>query len=415
MTWELGIAILALLIAIAALLGGLSNRRAIQEIRRENRKNRFSISSRLPSGALNEQTGPPYVIYNPTKVADWDYLRKLMARAAADASLPEPVWVRTTPEDTGAGQTARAIAAGASVVIAAGGDGTVRAVAEGLIDSDIPLGLLPVGTGNILARNLDLPLGNPREMAIIALTGHNRVIDVGRIRITQPEEAHTSVRPDLAALEADLAKPERTRTRAQMEVAAQEAAAKDNVPYARDGEHIFVANAGIGFDAALIEEADGQDLKSKVGWLAYVKAAIPHLFADKMNAVITTPKLQEGITTEARSVMFLNCGELIAGVTIDPGTKFDDGWLELAVLDTRGGIIGWADLVRRLGLQGMGIKRVDIPGVSSVGDFNVHRISECTVITDAVHPVQADGDMLGYAREISAQIIPNALHVRVRN
>lgn len=76
-----------------------------------------------------EGLGAVVVIYNPSKVVDYNELKKVLAEAAGDAGLPEPVWLATSVEDPGAGQTRQAIAMKPSVVIAAGGDGTVRQVA----------------------------------------------------------------------------------------------------------------------------------------------------------------------------------------------------------------------------------------------------------------------------------------------
>lgn len=127
-------------------------------------------------------------MYNPTKNADFDYLKTTLARIAADAALPEPVWLPTTADDPGAGQTRQALEMGASVVIAAGGDGTVRNVGEVLAGTGTPLGLLPVGTGNLLARNLSLPFASPHRMALIALTGRESAIDVGWLKIVPHAE-----------------------------------------------------------------------------------------------------------------------------------------------------------------------------------------------------------------------------------
>lgn len=390
MSWTSSIAVIALLVAICALVLSVLNYRRILNLRLENRRTRASSTGLLPKPPDEESVGQPYVIYNPTKSADWDDLKSKLAAAAADASLPEPVWLETTADDPGTGQTKQAIEAGASVVIAAGGDGTVRTVSEALTGSQTPLGLLPLGTGNVLARNLNLPLDDVKQMAIIALTGKARPMDVGILVIDEPDAALTANVEAMGLPEdKELAKP---------------------------GEYPFVVNAGIGFDAAIMDEADANsELKAKLGWVAYVKAAVPHLLAPKMKATISVGNNKQSLTTDARSVMLLNGGELVGGVVLEPGAKLDDGWLELAVMDTRGGLIGWADLVRRIGLKGIGVKNVDLPGIQPTGDMDVHRISECHVSTDSFNPVQVDGDVLGYASEFDIRLEPLSLLVRVRD
>src|SRR5690606_41795761 len=118
-------------------------------------------------------TGARAVVFHHSKGTDGARLRRRVAELAAEPALPEPLWLETTVEDPGAGQVRTALARGASVVIAAGGDGTVRAVAEGLAGTDTPMGVLPLGTGNLLARNLDVPLTGYRDMVTTALTGRD--------------------------------------------------------------------------------------------------------------------------------------------------------------------------------------------------------------------------------------------------
>ena len=118
------------------------------------------------------------VIYNPTKV-DLEKLRVAVEAAEALGGWRTSLWLPTAENDPGSGQARRAAGEGVDVVLAAGGDGTVRAVAETLRGSTTALALLPSGTGNILARNLGLPLTHLDESVQTAFTGVDRQIDVG--------------------------------------------------------------------------------------------------------------------------------------------------------------------------------------------------------------------------------------------
>jgi diacylglycerol kinase family enzyme len=96
------------------------------------------------------------VIYNPTKVSD--QFRLLVTNRLERDGWADTLWLETSADDPGRGMTKEAVAAQVDLVIGAGGDGTVRVVADGLAGSGIPMGLVPAGTANLLARNLDLPL-----------------------------------------------------------------------------------------------------------------------------------------------------------------------------------------------------------------------------------------------------------------
>jgi diacylglycerol kinase (ATP) len=107
--------------------------------------------TRTPTASVNEPApvaeGPQRValVLNPSKLQA-DVTRVLVEEACADAGWEPPLILETTIEDPGTGQASQAIHAGADVVIAAGGDGTVRAVAQALAHQPAALGLLPLGT-----------------------------------------------------------------------------------------------------------------------------------------------------------------------------------------------------------------------------------------------------------------------------
>src|SRR6185437_8952678 len=174
----------------------------------------------------SEQAAYAAVVYNPVKV-DVAHVKAAVRTAATHAGWREPLWLETTEEEEGQAQTRQALEQGATLVVAAGGDGTVRAVAEALRGSDASLGILPSGTGNLLARNLDLPLTDLDEACTIAFAGEDRPIDIGIASLTRAD--------------------------------------------GDDSEHAFLVMAGLGIDAAMIANTKST-LKRRFGWLAYVES-----------------------------------------------------------------------------------------------------------------------------------------------
>ncbi|HEY3006823.1 MAG TPA: phosphatase PAP2 family protein [Micromonosporaceae bacterium] len=216
------------------------------------------------------------VVVNPTKLARPRATRTEMEAALASADWAEPTWLETTPDDPGAGQARQAIAAGVEVVFALGGDGTVRACAGSLADTDVALAVVPFGTGNLLATNLRLPPRVPEAVAT-ATTHHRRHLDIGLV----------------------------------------------------DGR-CFTVMAGMGLDAEMIHDAP-ERLKTRVGWLAYAAAAAKHLCTRPMRVDISldhAPVLRR----DARMVLIGNVGRLQGGVSLLPDASPTDGMLDVALL-----------------------------------------------------------------------------------
>ena len=94
-------------------------------------------------------------------------------------------WWETSEDDPGQGMAGEAVAAGAELIIVAGGDGTVRAVAERLADmsAGAQLGIVPLGTGNLLARNLEVPIDDVPAAFVRAFDGEAQPVDVGWVEV----------------------------------------------------------------------------------------------------------------------------------------------------------------------------------------------------------------------------------------
>ena len=122
------------------------------------------------------------VVFNPAKLS----AAKLEALRAQVARQEESLgWGATTWHETSANEDERASreasASHPALIVVAGGDGTVRTVAEHV--HGIPLGVVPLGSGNLLARNLGLPLNDRTEAVRIAFHGADRRIDVAMFRV----------------------------------------------------------------------------------------------------------------------------------------------------------------------------------------------------------------------------------------
>ncbi len=378
MSWEQWVALVAGVLALAAVGLGLW---VWQQQRR--------IRARLDGAAAAvAETGTPQArgqlvafVANPSK-PDVAALRAAVRRAAAEQYLPEPLWLETTVEDPGVGQAREAVARGADLVVAVGGDGTVRAVAEALAGTDVPMGLMPLGTGNLLARNLDVPLNDPLAAMQLALDGQDKRIDVGWLRVLRWER----------------------------DIDDEVAEAADDAPDDSDEprDHIFLVIAGLGFDAAMVADAD-DDLKARMGWIAYFVAGVRHLHGRRLKVRLRLDE-RPAQQVRVRSLLFGNCGRLPGGITLLPDAVIDDGILDIAAIDTRGGIAGWAQLFGEVVLQGVGVRN-DLP--NKIGRIDHARAREVRAVVAGGEHVQVDGDIVGRAREVTARVDPGALVVRV--
>jgi len=224
------------------------------------------------------------VVVNPTKLDDDEAFRKSVRRVMDDHGWDEPLWLETTAEDPGRGQAESAVSAGVDLVLACGGDGTVTACAEGIAGTGVPLAIIPMGTGNLLARNLGLPTGLDEALAV-ALGGVQQPIDAGRVNGT-----------------------------------------------------LFVVMAGLGLDARMLSGAS-EPLKKQLGWVAYAISAVRHL-GDRPVRVTVSADGGRRRRMRASALVVGNVGWLRGGLPLLPDARPDDGMLDAVVL-IAGGPARW--------------------------------------------------------------------------
>ena len=198
----------------------------------------------------------------------------------ADVGFEKVSWTSIDRGRAATPAARRAVEKGASRVLVAGGDGTVRAAIQALAGTGVPLAVFPAGTANLFAGALGLPTA-PTDVAAAVRSGVTRSIDT-----------------------------------------------------ARCNEYTFAVMAGTGLDAMMIDDAD--DAKDRLGTLAYVRAGIHaarHREPFHARVRVDGEDVFEG---DATCVLVGNMGELKAGVSAFPDARPDDGLLDVAVVTARG-------------------------------------------------------------------------------
>jgi diacylglycerol kinase (ATP) len=204
--------------------------------------------------------------------------------------VERPLWFEVPKSKKAPKRVREALDEGAELIFAWGGDGTVQRCLDVMAGTGATLAVVPAGTANLFASNLDIPQ-NIAEAVRIGLHGMRREIDVGRI----------------------------------------------------EGER-FGVMAGAGLDARMIRDADGT-LKDRLGRLAYVWTGVKNARASTFRAQIAVDGSQwyEG---EASLVLAGNLGEVFAGVEAFEDASPDDGELELGVVRAEG-LVEWARTAAR--------------------------------------------------------------------
>lgn len=307
------------------------------------------------------------LVFNPVKV-DERMLRGILIDESRGAGWAPPTFHPTTVEDAGQAATRMALDGGAAAVLVAGGDGTVRAVSEAMAGTEVPLAIIPSGTGNLLARNLRLPLAEPETMIRAVFEGDRHPIDIGWAHLTRDDGV--------------------------------------------EEKHGFVVLAGIGLDAHMIANTR-DDLKKTVGWVAYVEGAaraLPRAAPFRVMYQIDEGRLH---TAKAQSMLFANCGELPGGISLIPDASIKDGVLDVALIQPAG-VLGWLGVWRKIWWDNSVLRRsragrrvLERRGTDSSVRYIRGSVAEAA--SPSAVPIELDGDEFGLALRIRCRINEGAL------
>jgi diacylglycerol kinase family enzyme len=310
----------------------------------------------------SDASGRPLIVVNPTA----SKLAHERRRGGIVASVVSAVRARTgrdpIVEDSSreAAAIALAAASGSPLVAVVGGDGTIREAATALAGTDVPLAIVPAGTGNAFAAEL----GVPRRLAgAIALIEHGRPqrVDLGRATWG------TAPGPDSPAA----------------------------------GSSAFVVACGMGFDARVMARASSAD-KRRLGFAAYVLAAVgeaarPHPARFRIDVDGDVHSV-EGLV-----VLVANCGQIVPGL-VGPREPIDptDGLLDVIVVSGPG-LVG--------GLVGAAEALLNVGPAPHAGSRSMRlRARRVRVSADPPEPVEIDGDA-HRAGWLEAKVQPGAVTI----
>lgn len=301
------------------------------------------------------------VIYNPQKIT-LAQIKKPFQKLSF-----EPTFIATDKTSQGAKAAKTALADGNKKILVAGGDGTLRRVVQELAGSSAAIGILPMGTGNILARNLKLPLTLDAAVKR-AVTGKPYEIDLGQARV---------IRND-GSLE----------------------------------EYLFTGIAGIGMDARLMQNTQ-PELKKRIGWIAYIEGGIRSLPLkfEKFDVSLN----DQTRTLKSYSLLVGNVGLLPGAISMMPDARLDDGQLDMAAIGPRR-IWNWIDFFSRITWQNQVVRPLALGRKWMDATANVktlENLSSSRIRIRPHHPapIQLDGDPMGEVIEVEFAIKQKALKV----
>jgi len=266
----------------------------------------------------------------------------------ADYGIHAPLWHEMEKSREAPALARQAIADGAKLLFIWGGDGTVQRCLDAVAGQDVTLAIVPAGTANLLAVNLGIPNDVPSAVRI-GLFGDRRVLDVGVL----------------------------------------------------NGKR-FGVMAGVGFDAHMMQIADGE-LKDRYGQLAYVWAAIRSTRIPSRTVTIDIDG-SAWFRGRASGILLGQMGTLTGGLVAFPDASPDDGQLEVAVIMAERAI-EWVRILVRL--------IVGHPERSTL--TRTTRGSTVDITLDRSTPYELDGGARKPKKRLRASVETGAITVSVPN
>lgn len=281
------------------------------------------------------------VIVNPVTKANVERIVRQLRIAAPKGVELDIHW---TEHAEHGGALAYSLRNEAAIMVAVGGDGTVAEIAAAIRGTHTLLGIIPGGSTNIIARELGIPVHPDRAIALLFKEHTVRTLDVGLC-----------------------------------------------------GPRAFLHMAGAGFDSELLD-LTSSDLKRKVGWMAYLPAAVAALRTLPVRYTIRTPDTEINVVSPL--VLIANGGSIIhPRFRLHSGIRKDDGLLDVLVITATTPV----ELARVLGrLATMNLER---------SPYLIHlKTTEVSVSATITVPVELDGDVVTQT-PATFVIDPAAIHV----
>jgi diacylglycerol kinase (ATP) len=198
----------------------------------------------------------------------------------ASAGITEPLWFEVPKSRMAPKRVQKAIEHGATLIFVWGGDGMVQRCVDAMVGSQAVLAIVPAGTANLFASNLQIPK-DIGEAVHLGLNGRRHKFDVGRV----------------------------------------------------NGEH-FAVMAGAGLDALMIRDADGS-LKDRLGRVAYILTGAKNISAQPVGTRVRLDG-EKWFTGKSSCILVGNVGKLMGNIAAFPDAQPDDGILEIGIVTAKG-------------------------------------------------------------------------------